>query len=213
MPSVEVDQYGAGAFLVLSFVEDVQYCSLTPDVLRIPYIIQIAKSNLPKLHFPPSSPFLHFPSPLAVTRVMLGQAELNSPPHVTFQQGADNDIAAFDVFPAARAKVGEVNTGVEAFVAEGVSAGGEDWTHQQFQANGTDEFVSVLLTLDLLEVSMEVYIKRCLLSTFRLYTSPSADLKILLPSAWVASPSFSLPLTRSANLLMIIGILLLTKAL
>lgn len=121
---------------------------------------------------------------------MLGQAELNGPPHVIFEQGADNNIAAFDVFPAAGAKVGEVYAGVQAFVAEGMSAGSEDWTHQQFQANRTNELISVLLTLDLLEVRMEIYIRQCLLSTFRLYTSPSADFKILLPSAWVASPSF-----------------------
>lgn len=105
VPAVEVQEYGAGAFFVLALVEDVQHCSLAPDVLCVSNVIQIAKFDLPKLHFSIRSPFLHFPGPLAVIRIMLGQAELNSPSHVIFKQGADNYIAAFDVFPAAWAKV------------------------------------------------------------------------------------------------------------
>lgn len=58
---------------------------------------------------------------------------------------------------------------------------------------------------------MEVYIKECLLSIFRFPTSPSPDLKILLPSACAPSLYFSPPLTLKANLFIIIGILLLTK--
>lgn len=92
-----------------------------------------------------------------------------------------------------------------------MSAGRENWTHEQFKADGTDEFISILLVLNQLEVRMEVYIIVCILSTFRLSTSPSPDLKLIFPSVYAPSFSFSPPLTLKANLFIIIGILLLTN--
>jgi hypothetical protein len=93
-----------------------------------------------------------------------------------------------------------------------MSAGSEDGLEEHFEANGAAELFFITFIDDFLEMLLEVYLNKVVLSILRLRIYPMLYLNFNFPSRLAGKPSggFDSPLSLTASCLMMLGILRLT---